>query len=251
MGEPMTTDPRDAPRSFKPLVRLAALAAILLALWSAPALEASGANPHTAESALAALRAGNARFVSGAPERPRQSLADLARLARDGQTPLAAVLACSDSRMPVETLFDMGFGDLFVIRAAGAVPGIDQIGSIEYAVEHLGVPVVVVLAHSGCGAVSAAVTGEEASGALEALLSKLSPVVEAVKGLAGPERVRKAVELSAMVFRERLPQASPALARAVGEGRLAIVSGVYDTASGRVVIDERPAAPAAANGTLP
>ncbi|MDR2455944.1 MAG: carbonic anhydrase [Deltaproteobacteria bacterium] len=197
-----------------------------------------GHNPNTIESALAALKAGNGRFAAGSPAHPHQDKALLDRLAKEGQTPLAAVLACSDSRAAVEELFDMGFGDLFVVRAAGAVPGVDQVGSLEYAVAHLGVPVILVLGHTNCGAVSAAVAEAKEPGALGELLAKLSPVAAAVKDLPDSKRLKTAIELSAIVFREQLPLASPVLAEAVKEGRLAIVSGIYDIATGQVAIDE-------------
>jgi carbonic anhydrase len=197
-----------------------------------------GHNPNTIESALADLKAGNGRFAAGSPTHPHQEKELLGRLAKEGQTPMAAVLACSDSRAAVEELFDLGFGDLFVVRAAGAVPGVDQVGSLEYAVAHLGVPVILVLAHTNCGAVSAAVAEAKEPGALGELLAKLSPVAAAVKSLPDSKRLQTAIELSAISFREQLPLVSPVLAQAVKEGRLAIVSGVYDIATGEVAIDE-------------
>jgi carbonic anhydrase len=223
--------------------RVLALGLILLVAATPASALASGhsGNPHTIESALKALKAGNDRFVSGAATHPSQNPEVLETLARDGQTPLAAVLGCSDSRAPVEELFDLGFGDLFVIRAAGAVPGVDQVGSLEYAVAHLGVPVILVLSHTNCGAVTAALAGAEEPGALGELIGKLSPVIQAVRGVEESKRLQAAVELSASMFRDQLPRISPVLAKALAEGRLAIVGGVLDIATGKVVIDEGPA----------
>ncbi|MDR1658408.1 MAG: hypothetical protein LBT47_12830 [Deltaproteobacteria bacterium] len=212
------------------------------ALW---AHEKAG-NPNSIESTIQALRDGNARFAAGQPIHPNQTHEVRTRLSHGGQTPMAAVLACSDSRVPVEQIFDMGLGDLFVVRAAGSVPGVDQVGSIEYAVSHLGVPVVLVLSHTGCGAVTAAVEGAQEPGALGELLSKLSPISAAVKDLEGPRRLDTAVKLSAIVFREQLPLISPVINRAVRDGKLAVISGVYDIATGEANIDagqwEKPAA---------
>ncbi|MDR1111392.1 MAG: carbonic anhydrase [Deltaproteobacteria bacterium] len=235
--------------SGAPLVQaLLIFAPLFMLCWARPAL-ASGhgpENPNSIESTLKALQDGNARFVASRPTHPRQSREHLADLAAHGQTPMAAVLACSDSRVPIEEIFDMGFGDLFVIRAAGAVPGTDQVGSIEYAVAHLGVPVVLVLSHSGCGAISAAVSGADEPGSLGLLLRKLRPVAKAVEGLDESRRLQTAVELSAVIFREQLPLVSPVLDEAVRSGRLAIVSGVYDIATGQVDLDVAPSPDGAA-----
>lgn len=231
------------------LVAALGLMAMGLCLTSAAAASDHSGNPNTIASALANLKAGNQRFVSGASTHPHQTPEMLDTLAKEGQTPLAAVLACSDSRAPVEKLFDLGFGDLFVVRAAGAVPGTDQVGSLEYAVAHLGVPVILVLSHAKCGAVAAAVADAKEPDALGELLLKLSPVAAAVRNLDESKRLQTAVELSAVVFREQLPLVSPVLADALKEGRLAIVSGVLDIATGEVVINEGRWAKASGGGS--
>ncbi|MDR2300499.1 MAG: hypothetical protein LBF38_00390 [Deltaproteobacteria bacterium] len=210
----------------------------IVALFSGPALAADAGhdldNPNSIESTIKALRDGNARFAGAQPTHPNQTKDRLKTLADQGQTPMAAVLACSDSRVPVEELFDLGFGDLFVVRAAGAVPGVDQVGSLEYAVAHLGVPVILVLSHTECGAVSAAVTGADEPGALGQLLVKLTPVAKAVESIDQARQLQTAVELSAVIFREQLPLVSPVINQAVRSGKLLIISGVYDLASGKV-----------------
>ena len=220
---------------------LAGILCLFAAVALAPRLANAsdhGGNPNTISSAISALKEGNKRFAAGAPTHPHQSLELLDHLAKEGQTPFAAVLACSDSRVAIEELFDLGFGDLFVVRAAGSVPGTDQVGSLEYAVAHLGVPVILVMGHTNCGAVSAAVSGANEPGALGELLEKLSPIASAVKHLSDSRRLQTAIELSAIVFREQLPLLSPVLAQAVSDGKLAIVSGVYDIATGEVTMDE-------------
>ena len=109
----------------------------------------------TAERVLQELIAGNERFVRGKPERPHMTEDWLQRLT-EGQQPMATILSCSDSRVPLELLFDVGFGDLFVIRVAGNVVTRYGIGSMEYAQHHLRTPLYIVLGHEGCGAVTAA-----------------------------------------------------------------------------------------------
>lgn len=193
------------------------------------------ANPHTPDSALAALAEGQARFVSGRPAHPHADQATREGLAAHGQTPLAAVLACSDSRAPVELLFDQGFGDLFIVRAAGQVPGPDQVGSLEYAVAHLGVPLVLVLGHTKCGAVTAAVQRAQEPGALGQLLARLDPVVQAVAHLPESQRVEAAVEKTVDHIVGELRRQSPTLAQAEKDGRIRILGAIYNLDSGKVV----------------
>ncbi|MDR1038639.1 MAG: hypothetical protein LBR80_00440 [Deltaproteobacteria bacterium] len=195
-----------------------------------------GGNPWNATSAMTVLTAGNARFVGGGPScRDPQAGKNLRHeLATEGQTPLAAILSCSDSRAPVEDIFDLDFGDIFSIRAAGSVPGIDQLGSIEYAVAHLGVPLVVVLAHTKCGAVTAAVQGAHEPGNLGELLHKLDPISQAVKGVADADKINAAVYLSAKRFSEQLPALSPVIKEALDAGKVTIVDAVYDIDTGQV-----------------
>ena len=107
----------------------------------------------TSQDALRLLREGNARYASWKAENPNVSSARLTETAIEGQHPIATVLACSDSRVPVERVFDRGIGDIFVVRVAGNVCGTDEVASLEYGVEHLGTPLLVVLGHTNCGAV--------------------------------------------------------------------------------------------------
>ncbi|MDR0882830.1 MAG: carbonic anhydrase [Candidatus Adiutrix sp.] len=191
-------------------------------------------NPHTIESALKNLEDGNARFVAGRPAHPHGDVSTRSRLDVHGQTPLAAVLACSDSRAPVELLFDQGFGDVFVIRAAGQVAGVDQIGSLEYAVAHLGVPLILVLGHTKCGAVTAALAKAQEPGALGQLLSRLDAVVKEVENLPDDQRLNVAVEKAVDHIQKELREKSAVLALAEKEGRLKIAGAVYHLESGRV-----------------
>ena len=191
-------------------------------------------NPHSFESALQELKDGNARFLAGRSKHPHQDLLLRDRLDREGQTPLAAVLACSDSRAPVELIFDQGFGDLFIVRAAGQVAGPDQIGSLEYAVEHLEVPLILVLGHTHCGAVTAAVNGAREEGALGELLARLDPVVKMVEHLPLEERAEAAVEKNVSFILQELTAKSRTLARAEGEKRVRLAGAVDMLQSGEV-----------------
>src|SRR4030095_2137242 len=138
----------------------------------------------TADSALAELKAGNRHHVAHRYQHPHET-AKRQRELVSGQTPHAEILSCSDSRVPPELIFDQGLGDLFIIRVAGNVVSDTELGSLEYGAEHLHVPLLVVLGHQHCGAVTAAVAGEGAEGHIGALINLLRPAVEKTRGLPG------------------------------------------------------------------
>ena len=117
-------------------------------------------SPESGEQALEWLLQGNKRFVEGKSQHRREGIAWREKLTEE-QHPFATILGCSDSRVPIELLFDQGFGDLFIIRVAGNVLGADERGTIAYAVDHLHTPLILVLGHEGCGAVTAAMLPEE------------------------------------------------------------------------------------------
>ncbi len=192
----------------------------------------------TAEAALRCLREGNVRYAAGHPRHPHESAARRAETAREGQHPLATVLACSDSRVPVELVFDQGVGDLFVIRVAGNVCGEEEIGTVEYAVEHLHTPLVVVLGHESCGAVTACVEGVHAEGSLGALLHHIDPAVAAARA-AHPERhgealVATAVRCNVQCGVEELLRGSRVIREAAERGEVFVRGAVYDLRSGQV-----------------
>ncbi|MCX6094326.1 MAG: carbonic anhydrase [Candidatus Bipolaricaulota bacterium] len=186
----------------------------------------------TAEQVMSELWEGNRRFQRDEAVGPRRDGARRASVA-DGQTPCAAVVACSDSRVPPELLFDQGLGDLFVVRVAGNVIGGDALGSLEYAAEHLEVPVIVVLGHSRCGAIGAALRGESGSPHLNGILVALRPAIEATAALRG-DRAANAAREHARRLAAELPARSLALRRRAETGRLAIVGAYYDVATGAV-----------------
>ena len=181
---------------------------------------------------LADLKAGNDRHVAKKYEHPHQTPARQHELA-SGQHPGATILACADSRVPPEILFDQGLGDLFVVRVAGNIAADDELASIEYGAEHLNVPLIVVLGHQKCGAVTAAVEGGEAPGHLPALMKLLAPAVEKSKGMAG-DRVDNAVRLNVQQVVTQLRGSRPILGDLVAKGTVRVVGGVYSLDTGRV-----------------
>jgi carbonic anhydrase len=182
------------------------------------------------DDVLAELLEGNARFVAQRALHPHQSAVRCAEVA-GGQHPAAVVVGCSDSRVPPEIVFDQGIGDLFVIRTAGHVVDSVALGSIQYAVEHLDVPLVIVLAHSSCGAVTAAVEGVAADGHLNSVLSSIQPAVEQAGGEEGGDLAR-AIEENARLVAAAIAAGGPAMAEGVEAGTLKVVAAVYDLSSG-------------------
>jgi len=194
-------------------------------------------NRMTAAQALETLREGNRRFVSGTLENPRRDAARRADIA-GGQHPFAAIVACSDSRVSPEIIFDQGLGDLFVVRTAGNL--IDAVGlaSIEYAVERLAVPLVLVLGHSCCGAAGAAVKQDMTGDRLSHIISALAPAVERAKRLEGNLADNVSRE-NVRVITARLKSAEPVLKNLVDSGRLTIDGAFHDLASGAVALLDR------------
>lgn len=199
--------------------------------------------------AWAALQEGNARFVSGEVEHPSQGVDRRAEVSVE-QHPFAVLFGCSDSRVAAEIIFDRGLGDMFVVRTAGHVVDTTVIGSIEYGVEVLGAPLVVVLGHDSCGAVAAArqalVTGERPPGMIRAVVDRVIPsIVTRAPTRSGQTvgdghfglDVPDAAELGREHLRgtvQMLSSYSQMLAQAVAEGRCAIVGAEYTLADGRV-----------------
>ena len=210
-------------------------------VWSAdtnsPAIVTAPATapvPLTGEQALQRLLDGNARYAAGQSTHPDQSTERRAALA-GGQTPFAIVLTCSDSRVAPELFFDQGLGDLFVIRNAGNVLDDHVIGSMEYAVEHLHVPLIIVVGHEKCGAVSAAVAGGEIPGHIHSITDDLAPVIEQTRNLPG-DKVDNAVRANALRDVEILMHVEPILKEAASEHKLLIVPARYDLDTGKIKI---------------
>jgi carbonic anhydrase len=186
--------------------------------------------PVAPEIALDRLKEGNKRFVAGTSQNPRQSAAQRMALAK-GQWPFAIVLGCADSRTSPDLVFDQGLGDLFIVRVAGNVANHEGLGSIEYAVQHLGSRLIVVLGHESCGAVKAAKA--EASGHLsphlDSLLKAIKPAVNATAGGDLETAVRANVQLVVSQIRS-----NPELKKLFKAGTIKVVGAYYDLDSGVV-----------------
>lgn len=193
--------------------------------------------PKNAYEALARLLRGNERFVAGSLLANHQS-ADWRKGLVGDQHPFATILSCSDSRVPPELLFDAGFGDLFVNRVAGNIVDTDNLGSIEYAVDHLHTPLVLVMGHDGCGAVTAAL-GSKSEQIKEAkeIQTLLSHILPALKGidpkLSTKERIALGVEANVRRSVQMLLNSSD-LKEKIDGGHLRIVGGVYELETGKV-----------------
>ena len=182
----------------------------------------------TPDQALAALMEGNRRFVSGHVTAPHRNLERVREVA-PRQTPFAAILGCADSRVPVEILFDQGFGDLFVCRAAGNVATPEITGSLEYGAKVLGAKVVMVLGHSACGAVKATLEGHAVPGQISALFQHILPATARSGG-----SLDRAIEENVKDQAALLSGASTVLAEMVRAGEVKVVGAVYDLNTGAV-----------------
>ena len=192
----------------------------------------------TPEAALERLKAGNARFAANTPK-PRDWSAKVAATAA-GQFPFAAVLACMDSRAPVEIVFDQGLGDVFGVRVAGNVVNEDELGSLEYAAK-VGAKLIVVLGHTRCGAVKGALEGVQL-GNLSGLLKKIHPAVEAAKCTDAKSEacVDAVAEQNVRRSLKEIRARSPFLAGYLDQGKLALVGAMYDVSTGRVTFLANP-----------
>ncbi len=190
------------------------------------------------DQVLQKLQEGNDRYVNNQRDYPNLNSARRKETGSKGQFPYATVIGCSDSRVPIEHLFDAGIGDIFVIRVAGNVCNVDEIGSIEYGVEHLNTPVLVVLGHSSCGAVTAVARGDEVHGSIPALVSNINSAVVKAKELHGEhfsdELLKSSIELNVWQSIEDLLQNSHGTLELVKSGKLKIVGAVYDLSTGKV-----------------
>ncbi len=181
------------------------------------------------------LEEGNARFVGNKVLNDDLSSAKRDDLYKNGQKPFAIIIGCSDSRVPPEVLFDQALGDLFVVRDAGNVVDSIATGSVEYAAEHLKSPLVVVLGHEKCGAVTAAVNGGEIPGSIASIANKIKPSVDKAKAEATPadKLVEKSAELNVENTIVELEK-SPIIKELVESGKLTIVGAKYQLATGQV-----------------
>ncbi|PZG03593.1 carbonic anhydrase [Micromonospora craterilacus] len=207
-------------------------------LGPGPGDRARGGTPRVA---LAELLAGNRRFVSGQPVHGHDVTAAAASASGD-QQPYAVLLGCIDSRVPLEAIFDQTFGSICVIRTGGHVLDRAVLGSIEYVVDVLGVPLVMVLGHERCGAVDATVgalrTGRRPDGALAHLVDRIAPAVTEV-GVDDPQvqplAIRRHVRRTVAALR-----ADPILSAPLAAGRVAVAGALYDLSTGEVALLDPP-----------
>jgi carbonic anhydrase len=187
----------------------------------------------TGESALRELMAGNERFVAGKMTSFEHDLEILKEKTISKQEPFAAVLSCADSRVPVELIFDQSIGHLFVTRVAGNMITPEIVGSLEYGVAVLGLKAILVMGHSNCGAISAAVQGKEVPGQISVLYQHLMPGIKEAHG-----DVALAVRLNAAYQARLLGESSTVIAKAIKEDGVKVVGGSYDLATGRVTLTD-------------
>jgi carbonic anhydrase len=218
------------------IAQIATLAAVLGGVVSSLGAEPSKVNP---DEALKRLIQGNARFVSGhLTHAGPEEIAEARGAVSKSQSPFAVIVGCSDSRVGPEIVFDQGVGDLFVVRTAGEVVDAAALGSIEYAVRHLGSSLILVLGHEHCGAVAAAVAGAKEPGHIGAVLDAIEPAVKKTKGQPG-DPVENAVRAQALDVAKQLRDAKPILAELAESGKLKIVAARYDLSTGKIELLNR------------
>jgi len=196
----------------------------------------------TPQQALAELKAGNARFVSGHPL-ARNFPADVKATA-SGQYPFAVVLSCLDSRQPIEIVLDQGIGDIFSARVAGNVLNDEILGSMEFGCKVSGAKLIAVIGHSNCGAIKGAVDGVEL-GNLTGLLNKIKPAVDAVPADVTPRDSRnldfvdQVAEANVRLVMQQIRERSPILNEMIDQGQIGLVGGMYDLSTGEVRFFEK------------
>ncbi|MBK5199360.1 MAG: carbonic anhydrase [Methyloceanibacter sp.] len=201
-----------------------------------PILSEPAPNAIPPAEALDRLMQGNIRYVANDPTEKDFSAGRAARV--KAQYPIAAILSCSDSRVAPELAFDQGPGDVFVVRVAGNFVNDDGLASLEYAVNFLGVPLLMVLGHSNCGAVGAAIKvvmeRAELPGHLPELIKAIEPAVIAAHGRHPGDLLAAAIEENVRVNVKRLIDDAPILSDALAAKKIAVAGGVYDLATGKV-----------------
>lgn len=202
-------------------------------LWRSKQAQAAELPPLSPEEALKKLLAGNQRFAQHQPQYPDQSAARLQEVSQ-AQHPFATILSCADSRVPAEIVFDQGIGDIFDVRIAGNISTPEALGSIEYAVALVGTPLLMVLGHERCGAVTAAVQNQPLPGEIGTFVQAILPAVERAKNKPG-DAVNNAVVANVHYQIEQLKR-SPLLMERLRSRQLKIVGGRYDLDTGIVTM---------------
>lgn len=227
------------------LLSLAVAMVMALALSAGALASEPTAGKPSPDQVIQTLTQGNARFAAGKPQAPHRDLARVALAAKEnqGNYAYATVLSCSDSRVPPEVLFDAGVMDIFVVRVAGNVANTDEVGSIEYGLAHVNTPLLVVLGHTQCGAVSAVIDELEGHGHdLERNIPPLvAPIVGAVKQAQAAHPDKHGQDLSPWAVRQNVWRSigavftqSPAVRNLVKENKVKVVGAVYHLETGKV-----------------
>jgi carbonic anhydrase len=194
--------------------------------------------PKNADEALALLREGNQRWMDGNVQNPSTGMLRRKSTAETGQKPFAVVLTCADSRIPVERVFDRGVGEVFVARVAGNVSGPHESGTIEYALAHLNVPVLVVMGHTKCGAVKATVENAHVTPNIASLVEGIKPAVDRARklnpSLEGAELIEASVRENVWQSVFDLYKSSPTIVEMVQSGKVKVVGAVVDISTGKV-----------------
>jgi carbonic anhydrase len=211
----------------------AATAGVLTSGWELAApLQARAQSTLTPDASLNELMQGNKRFASGHPTAQEHDIALLKKTV-DKQEPFASVLSCADSRVPVEIVFDQSIGQLFVTRVAGNIITPEIIATLEYGAAALGTKVIVVMGHSNCGAVKAAIQGKDVPGQISALFPHIRPAIDQ----AGPT-LEPAVKANARIQAALLREASTVISGMLKEGKVKVVAAYYDLGTGNVTLLE-------------
>jgi carbonic anhydrase len=220
---------------------LGASAVLASLALGAPPLLAEQASPAASSAispaeALDRLMQGNGRYAANEPEHRDFSAERIAQA--EWQHPIAGILGCADSRVVPDLVFDQHIGGLFVVRVAGNIVDTDGLASFEYAVEHLGVPLLMVLGHSNCGAVTEALAAtrmrKELPGNIGALVKRIEPAVIAAHGRHPSDFLAATIEENVRLSMKRLMQDSEILSAALAAKRIAVSGGVYDLATGKI-----------------
>lgn len=187
--------------------------------------------PQSPDEAIKRLMEGNSRFVNDEAINPNRN-DEWKILQAQKQTPFVAVMGCSDSRVPSEIIFDQGLGDIFVVRTAGQVMADASVGSLEFATAVLGVKAIVVLGHEKCGAVNGAIGKSPLPGKIEYLVNQIRPAVQAYIG--DPSKLEEAAHKNVEYQIKKLKAQQPILAKAIADGKIKVVGGMYNLSTGKV-----------------
>jgi len=225
----------------KRLARL--IIGVVVAASAAVAFASGGGVGVSADEALQRLMDGNRHYVDGQMGACRESDMAKREALATGQKPYAIILSCSDSRVPPEIIFDKSMGELFVVRVAGNIPDPVVLGSIEYAAEHIGTPLIMVLGHERCGAVTATVDSKgKGHGNIGAIVKTIAPAAQkamkVAKGKSKAEIVEAATDANVQMVAASLTKQSPVLKKLATEGKIKIVTAKYDLDDGKVTLYE-------------